>query len=268
MAIWFPIQELNTLTGAMSAGYQQYNVGATAGADGSWTLPDPANSEITNGWHLWIRDGEGNIKIEDGGLTITDPNGYPINGLPEVRLGHRGGWWKFTCFSNEWIMERHDYQNEIILEETFTAEALSGIQISDEHYYDLTNDIQLTSYRLKAIVPIFPVAVDNVYIIYLGTIINPDSGVVKPHKTSGVVIADDTTFDQVTTAFTSRAVVTDDLTGDGTEGDAFSVILDDTVTAGVYDVYMLAAAAFDFTCECHIDFEFLIAGGDRIAFTN
>jgi hypothetical protein len=267
MAIWFPIQELDTLTGAMSAGYQQYSVGITAGAGGSWTLPDIANNEISNGWHLWIRD-RNSIKIEDGGLTITDPNGYLINGLSEVRLGQRGGWWKFTCFRNDWIMERHDYQNEILLESTYTAEALSGIQISDEHYYDLTNEVQYTSYRLKAIVPIFPVTATNVYIIYLGTLVNPDSLLVKPHKTSGVVIADDTTFDQVITSFTSRAIVTDDATGVGTEGDAFFVILDDTVTAGVYDVYMLAAAAFDFTCECHIDFEFLITGGDRIAFTN
>jgi len=81
MAIWFPYQDLDTLTGAMSAGYQQYNVGVNAGAGGSWTLPDPANSEITNGWHLWIRD-KGSIKIEDGGLTISDPNGFSINGLP------------------------------------------------------------------------------------------------------------------------------------------------------------------------------------------
>jgi hypothetical protein len=267
MAIWFPAIELSTATGAMSAGYQRYTVGVAAGAGGDWSLPDPFNSEITDGWEMWIQD-KSSIKIEDGGLTITDPNGLFINGLPEVRLGQRGGSWRFTFFQIGWTMERYDFQNEILFTETFTAEALSGIQISDEHYYDLTNDVQYTSYRLKAIVPIFPDAATNVYIIYLGTIINPDSGVVKPHKTSGVVIADDTTFDQVTTAFTSRAVVTDDLTGDGTEGDAFVVILDDTVTAGVYDVYMLAAAAVDFTCECHIDFEFLITGGDRIAFTN
>ena len=271
MAIWFPTQDLSTATGNMSAGYQQYNVGAAAGAGGAWYLPDPGNFEISDGWHIWIRD-TSNIKIEDGGLTISDVNGVLINGLPEVRLGQTGGWWKFTFFdyavSQQWIMERYDYQNEILLEETYTSEALSGIQVSDEHYKDVTNDIQCTSYRLKALIPVFPATPTNVHIIYLGTLVNPDSGVVKPHKTSGVVIADDTTFDQVTTAFTSRAVVTEDATGDGTEGDAFFVILDDTVTPGVYDVYMLAAAAFDFTCECHIDFEFLITGGDRIAFTN
>jgi len=274
-SIWFPIQDLSTANGNMSAGYQQYNVGALAGAGGAWTLPDPLNYDIANGWHLWIYDTPGNIKIEDGGLTITDPNGLLINGLPEVRLGQLGGFWKFTFRvglgageTGGWIMERCDYQNEILLEATYTAEALSGIQVSDEHYKDVTNSIQYTSYRLKAIVPIFPVTPTNVYIIYLGTLVNPDSGVVKPHKTSGVVIADDIYFDQVTTSFTSRAIVTDDATGIGTEGDAFFVILDDTITPGVYDVYMLAAAAFDFTCECHIDFEFLITGGDRIAFSN
>jgi len=271
MAIWFPIQDLSTATGSMSAGYQQYNVGVLAGAGGAWTLPDPGNYDMSDGWHLWIKD-TSNIKIEDGGLTISDVGGILINGLPEVRLGQKGGWWKFTLLdhnvSAHWIMERYDYQNEILLEETYTSEALSGIQVSDEHYKDVTNDIQYTSYRLKAIVPIFPATPTNVYIIYLGTLVNPDSGVVKPHKTSGVVIADDSTFDQVTTAFTSRAIVTDDATGVGTEGDAFFVILDDVAVAGIYDVYMLAAAAFDFTCECHIDFEFLITGGDSIAFSN
>lgn len=267
MAIWFPQITLSTLTGAMEAGYQRYQIGIAAGAGGDWTLPDVSVPEITDGWEMWVVD-KSSVKIEDGGLTLTDPNGFLINGLTQVRLGQRGGHWRFTWLGNQWLMERRDYQNEILLEETYTAEAISGIQISDEHYYNLTGVEQYTSYRLKAIVPIFPVTATNVYIIYLGTIINPDSGVVIPHKTSGVIIADDNTFDQVTTAFTSRAVVTDDLTGDGTEGDAFFVILDDTVAAGVYDVYMLAAAAFDFRCLCHIDFEFLISGADRIAFTN
>lgn len=266
MAIWFPTTELDTAAGAMSAGYQRYVIGATAGAGGNWTLPDTTVPEISDGWEMWLFDK--GVKIQDGGLTLTDPNGARINGLEQVRLGQGNGNWRFTWLRNQWLMERSDYQNEIILEETFNAEALSGIQISDEHYFNITGSEQFTSYRLKAIVPIFPVTATNVYIIYLGTIINPDSGVVIPHKTSGVVIADDTTFDQVTTAFTSRAVVTDDLTGVGTEGDAFFVILDDTVTAGVYDVYMLAAAAFDFRCLCHIDFEFLVSGADRIAFTN
>jgi len=185
-----------------------------------------------------------------------------------LRLGKLCGWWKFTFLVNEWIMERYDFQNEILFTETFTAEALSGIQISDEHFYDNTNLEQYTSYRLKALVPIFPSVPTNVYIIYLGTIINPDSGTVFPHTTRGTVVANDNTFDQVVTTFTSRAVVTDVSTGDGSEGDAFFVILDDTITAGVYDVYILAAAAFDFECYCSIDFEFITRYGDRIAFTN
>ena len=267
MAIWFPSFDLDEATGNMASGYQQYNVGTVSGAGGAWYLPNASASEISNGWSLWIFDFKDNIKIEDGGLTISDVSGYTINGLPEVRLGQMGGWWKFTWLQEQWIMERYDYQNEILLEETFTAEALSGIQISDEHYKDVTNGLQLTSYRLKAIAPIFPASPTNVYIVYLGTIINPDSGLVKPHKTSGLVVADDNTFDQVITSFTTRALVTDPL-GDATEGDAFFVILDDTALGGVYDVYKLASAAFDFTCECHIDFEFLIGAGDRIAFTN
>lgn len=262
MAIWFPTHELSGVNGNMPVGYQQYNVGVTAGRGGYWFLP-----EISHGWHLWIQDKQ-NVEIELGGLTIADVNGEKINGLDEVRLGQKGGYWKFTRLQGGWIMERCDYQNEIFLKETFTGEALSGIQISDEHYFDATNSVQYTSYRLKAIVPIFPTIASNVYIVYLGTIINPNSLIVKPHKTSGVIIADDSTFDQVTTAFTSRAIVTEDLTGVGTEGDAFFVILDDTGTAGVYDVYMLAAAAFDFRCECHIDFEFLIQDVDKIAFIN
>jgi hypothetical protein len=267
MAIWFPTTELDAATGAMSAGYQRYEVGATAGSGGNWTLPDPSVPEISDGWEIWIRDKD-SIKIEDGGLTITDVNGFLINGLGEVRLGQKGGYWKFTWLKDQWLMERRDYQNEILLEETFNAEAISGIQISDEHYRDFTSGDQFTSYRMKAIVPIFPTTPTNVYIIYLGTIINPDSGFVKSHKTTGLVIADDVTFDQVITSFTSRAIVTDVLTGNGVEGDAFFVNLDNTATASVYDIYMLASATFDFTCECHIDFEFLIKGGDRIAFIN
>lgn len=267
MSNWLPSYSLTSATGSMPNGYQVFIITISAGSNAAWELPDVSGGQATD-YTIWLIDPKGVLSIDDDGLRITDPNGYTINGLSEVKLGHWQGIWKFTFINFRWVMEMSDYRNEIRLDETFTSEAISGIQISDEHFQDVTGFKDYTSYRLKALVPIFPDTPTNVYVIYIGTIINPDSGLVLPHTTRGTVIADDNTFDQVFTSFTSRAIVTDVFTGNGSEGDAFFVILDDTGTAGVYDVYILAAAAFDFTCFCSIDFEFLTVYGDRIAFYN
>jgi hypothetical protein len=264
MAIWFPSFEINSVSGSMQPYYQLYTItDPSAGEGGLWDLPDVNSGGISNGWSIWINDSGGYISINEGGLTIQDPNGALINGLTEVKLGHSNGWWRFTYMFGEWLMEKIDYRDEILLTEANPPGALSGIQISDKHFdFD---GVQTTSYRLKALTEL-PGGSNN-YVVYLGTITNSGSGRVIPHQTTGIVNANVSSLGDISSSFANNASVQRDSTGDIDAGRLFIIQLDET-SSGIFDVYMIATASFDFTCNISVDFEFLVVFGDEIRFQN
>jgi hypothetical protein len=121
------------------------------------------------------------------------------------------------------------------------------------------------TYRINARVDL--AGATNVYVKYIGTVQITGTTFI-PHATSGLVDAQDPTFQRVQTSLTTAALVYDETLTFAAPVDLITVNYDNTTTSTDYDIFLIAGNTNNFSCTVFVDYLFLVDQGDTLTFTN
>jgi hypothetical protein len=155
------------------------------------------------------------------------------------------------------------FDNIIAINSNSDPQVYSAIlQLPKEIRYGSYYDV----YNLKARVNI--PGGTNVYINYIGTITNNTSSTFIPTATSGLIDAADPTFKRVQSSLTTGGLVYDETLLFAAPVDLITVNYDNSTTANVYDIFLIAGNTNNFSCVVWVDYEFMVPGGNNITFTN
>jgi hypothetical protein len=109
----------------------------------------------------------------------------------------------------------------------------------------------------------------NVYVIYLGTIYDPnDTLTFRKITAKSIVRAIDPVFQECQTALGSGALVLDTVAGNVAPVAFMTINVDNTVSTDFYDIFLITANTNAFDAYVDVEFEFIIANTTTPIFTN
>jgi hypothetical protein len=107
------------------------------------------------------------------------------------------------------------------------------------------------------------------YVVYLGTIYDPDSTLTFRKITSkSIVRAIDPTFQECQTALGPGSLVLDTVAGGVAPVDLMTINVDDTTLPDFYDIFLIAGNTNIFEAYADVEFEFIISTATTPIFAN
>jgi collagen type II alpha len=140
----------------------------------------------------------------------------------------------------------------------------SGMSLLPVGAYRITGT-RYDTYRINARVDL--AGGSNVYAKYIGTVQITGTAFI-PHATSGLVDAQDPSFQRVQSSLTTAALVYDETLTFAAPVDLITVNYDNTTTSTDYDIFLIAGNTNNFSCTVFVDYLFLVDQGDTLTFTN